>query len=266
MSYRTETITPKKAQEYLKLNTRNRPLRHTHVARLAQDIRNGHFVFNGDPIRFAGNNGSEVLLDGQHRLSAVVMADRPIESIVIRDLDEAAFDTIDRGSSRTLGDILSRKGEKYYTHLATAARVVWRLEFGEWDRKEYFTPSELDRTLDAYPQLRPSMEFVANNYFNNPMKIISPGAAAALHALCYPTHPRLADKFWERVLTGEDVQRGTPEALLSKRLHENVNNTTKLRQQQIVAMAIKAWNSISTKEPIKVLRFNTGEPMPKLVP
>lgn len=87
-------ITPQIAEEFLKKNIENnRPLNVKRVAMLAEAMQNGEFYPNGNTIKFdtAGR-----LIDGQHRLSACVMAGVPFESIVVYDVDEKAFSVIDR--------------------------------------------------------------------------------------------------------------------------------------------------------------------------
>ena len=66
-----ETITPELAAEFLKKNKSNRPLSSKHVIALAGSIERGEWMFTGESIKFSE---SDTLLDGQHRLSAIVMA------------------------------------------------------------------------------------------------------------------------------------------------------------------------------------------------
>ena len=101
---RKENITPSKAAEYLKANRSNRPVNRKHVERLARAISNGEWLINGESIKW---NCSD-LIDGQHLLLAVIMANKPIETYVVRGLQDAAFDSLDQGKSRSLGDILAR--------------------------------------------------------------------------------------------------------------------------------------------------------------
>lgn len=65
-------ITPKKARELLKLNTRNRKLSKALVSKYAGDMRAGRWPYNGDPIRVSKDG---VLLDGPApRLSLTISA------------------------------------------------------------------------------------------------------------------------------------------------------------------------------------------------
>lgn len=115
------TVTPQMASTLLENNKRNRTLKRQHVAFLCEEIRNGRWKFNGDAIRVA-TDGS--LIDGQHRLEAVVQTGIPIETLMVSGLDPDVFDTIDGGARRSNGDTLSVAGEKSGRNLAAALIVA----------------------------------------------------------------------------------------------------------------------------------------------
>ena len=92
------------ADEYLKLNTRNRKISKASVAFLVNEIHSGNWEFNGIPIIF-GESG--VLLDGQHRLLAISQTNTSKRLSVVRGVNDSAFKTIDSGRARTGADALS---------------------------------------------------------------------------------------------------------------------------------------------------------------
>jgi hypothetical protein len=104
-----EKISPIVAQKMLEKNTRNRPLSVGRYEKYAKAIKNGEWLMNGDAIRFSKTG---VLLDGQHRLNAIIKSGATVESLVIYDLDDEVFKTIDQGAKRTSGDIFSMLGVK----------------------------------------------------------------------------------------------------------------------------------------------------------
>ena len=97
-----EAITPELAQRYLELNSRQqRKIRRHKVAEYADDMRNGLWELNGAAIVIDefGN-----LIDGQHRLSAVVESGTTQRFVVVRNVREDAYRTIDQGMKRSLAD------------------------------------------------------------------------------------------------------------------------------------------------------------------
>ena len=100
-------ITPATAAEWLKTNTKNRKLRRASVDMYQTDIKNGSWLTTHQGIAF-GESGR--LLDGQHRLEAVVRALRPVVMLVSTGWPEGAklktMDCVDRGAARSLADQL----------------------------------------------------------------------------------------------------------------------------------------------------------------
>lgn len=99
-----EVVTPQVASLYLKCNNGNRKIRENHVRILAGAIRRGEWKLTHQGIAFSESGR---LLDGQHRLSAIVEADTPVQLVVVRGLPDDAFMALDIGNRRTTADILA---------------------------------------------------------------------------------------------------------------------------------------------------------------
>ena len=100
-------ITPDLASRLLEKNDCNRKLNRRVVRNYANDIQTGKWQVNGESIKIA-NDGT--LLDGQHRLTAVVTTGIPIMSAIADNLDKEVFKSIDRGYKRSLGQVLGLTG------------------------------------------------------------------------------------------------------------------------------------------------------------
>lgn len=105
-----EKITPELAAEWLKSNTHNRPLRSTTVDAYARDMKTNRWSPNHQGIAFSL---SGALLDGQHRLSAIVASGVAVWCMVFRGIPERVdgveakvAETVDRGNTRSLADLL----------------------------------------------------------------------------------------------------------------------------------------------------------------
>ena len=96
-------VTPAIAKEWLKVNSINRKVRAATVKYMAEQIRLGRFekISQGIGFRWDG-----VLVDGQHRLLAIIMADIPAYLLVVPDLSDEAFTFIDRGNNKSASDVL----------------------------------------------------------------------------------------------------------------------------------------------------------------
>ena len=111
MKFDVETITPDDARRLLDrtegLGFTNRAIVKSRVAKLAHAITVGQWRVTHQGIAI-GEDGA--VLDGQHRLRAVIVADTAIESLVIHDADPETFVVLDTGAARTTADTLKIAG------------------------------------------------------------------------------------------------------------------------------------------------------------
>lgn len=115
------TITPDMASDLLNKNTGNRPIKKQHLEFICEEIRCGRWQVNGDAIRIAIDG---TLIDGQHRLAAVVRTGISITTMIVSGVEKSAFETIDSGASRSNADTLAVLGEKNTRNLAAALLLV----------------------------------------------------------------------------------------------------------------------------------------------
>ncbi|NBW23111.1 MAG: hypothetical protein EBR82_85720, partial [Caulobacteraceae bacterium] len=123
-------VTPQMADEWLKTaNVNNRNIKLNEVALLEAQIGTGEFIEYASVIQFVGKQ----LVDGQHRLMAIVRADKAVDMVVlyhpVNARTKQIFHVIDTGVKRTFIDLLDLKGE-VNTHtlspvLRTLERYYW---------------------------------------------------------------------------------------------------------------------------------------------
>lgn len=126
-----ETITPKVAKEYLSKNTNNYRSVIPHIVnRYAKDMSDGLWEENGNAIAFSRRG---VLLDGQHRLNAIIKANMPVNMVVVRDIDDQAS-TFDYQTKRTDTQILKASGLCGYARSLQASAIASILLCGTFNR------------------------------------------------------------------------------------------------------------------------------------
>jgi hypothetical protein len=152
---RVQTITPARAAEWLTSNTTNRPLSRPVVRSFAEAMRRGEWLVTHQGIAFDVNG---VLVDGQHRLAAVIEADQPVEMTVFTEVPEGAFDVLDTGKRRTAADVLAIEGEKNSILLAAMVRIVWlyqnRPDLNWSGGAAGVTNHQIVQTLEQHPKVR----------------------------------------------------------------------------------------------------------------
>lgn len=111
-------VTPEMANEILtNHNGLNRKINKKHVSALALNMTRGTWKFNGDTIRFDDKGN---LIDGQHRLSAIVESNKSMTMLFVSGLDTSIIRTIDQETKpRNLGDILKMDNVKYAAKIAS---------------------------------------------------------------------------------------------------------------------------------------------------
>lgn len=102
-------ITPEYAEELLKMNVNNRVVRSKKVAELAEAMKRGEWELTNDAIVISEGN---ILLNGQHRLMAVVKSGVPCPFILFTGAQDSAFDVMDTPVARRISDAIARKGGK----------------------------------------------------------------------------------------------------------------------------------------------------------
>ncbi len=117
-------VTPEKALEWLEGNTHNRPVNEAHVRRLARDIQAGRWRLTHQGIAFDTDG---LLIDGQHRLWAVIESGVPITTRVFFNEPPENRDVLDSGQRRSNLDILNitgQVGEVTTRHLAALRAML----------------------------------------------------------------------------------------------------------------------------------------------
>lgn len=133
-------IGPEEARSLLSANSRNRPLSPSRVKALAGQMARGEWRVNGDTLRLSKTGR---LLDGQHRLHAIIESGVTQDYIVVRGLDDESFDTIDIGAARKASELLALHGVQHAATLSTVTR-------------RWLTWQETGHPLQAAAERRPS--------------------------------------------------------------------------------------------------------------
>jgi hypothetical protein len=92
-----EIITPAVAAEYLDQNTDNRHLRSRAVDMYTRNMLAGEWKVTGETIKFDRNGR---LIDGQHRLAAIIRAEKQQPCLVVRGLEPEVQGVIDTNLHR----------------------------------------------------------------------------------------------------------------------------------------------------------------------
>jgi len=120
-----ETIGPSLARTYLQTNLTNRKPRPRQVEILKRDLLAGAWRFTHQGVAF---DASGNLMDGQHRLMAIIAADISIPDILVwRGIPAEAKEATDQSQGRTLAENLQLiDGEKNTASLCSLVNAIVR--------------------------------------------------------------------------------------------------------------------------------------------
>lgn len=238
------TITPDNATAWLRCNRHNRPTRRAHIAFLADEILRDNWQVNGQAIVIAED---EQVLDGQHRLMAIIEAGKSIQTLVVYGISPEAFRTIDTGAVRTGADALClhfpQESPSIIKCVATAVQWCVRLERGMVTRGGGTTKTSNTDCIE-YVKNHPSLMQCAETLSGYPKdaRPLSIGCGTALYEMFARKSSPMADDFMQRFYTGESLERSDPEWLLRQALIKDANSTSRLPAVARMRMMIKGWN------------------------
>lgn len=246
-------ITPEIAREWLERNTGNRPASPKHVEKLEAAIKDGRWKMTGDPIRFSKTGK---LLDGQHRLQAILNSGMTVTCVVMTDLDDEIFDVLDSGKNRQKSDILFIELDlPVETCKVLASSVGWMLDY---ERGAYGFHGKADKSevldfVQANPDTIKSAEYAQAMPAQSP---VPRSIAAMFHFYASKLDQAAAERFLERFMVG--AVNGANDNLLHLRnrcFNAKVARRP-LSRQQVFAFLIKIWNAERRGKPIK--HFNNS--------
>lgn len=241
------TITPSLAESWLQTNTANRNASRSLINRYARDMAEGRWRFTGDPIRFDVN---KVLIDGQHRLLAIVKSGTSLTSPVIYGLPAEARDVIDTGKSRTNSDVLALHGLTNPNRCAAVARLMLVYKQEAWTAANRYSPTEYLAVLDKHPGIRRSIGILPK------LPQASPHSAIAM--LHYVAHdllkmPEKAEAFYTVLRSGVPSYEDDPIHKFRERLIRRAGERTHVRPNLTAWMLFNAWNNFAKGEPLQRL-------------
>lgn len=113
-----EDVNPESAKEFLEHNTHNRKMADRPVAQLAADMAAGLYQITHQGVALSDDG---VLLDGQHRLQAIIESNTTQTLLVTRGLPTHTQVAMDGGRKRLASDFMTGP---YTTARAGAARII----------------------------------------------------------------------------------------------------------------------------------------------
>ena len=255
------SVGPNTANVWLKNNGKNRNVNQSYVARYAQMMEDGDWVLSPDAIAFdkMGN-----LLNGQHRLLAIVKSGTSQKFYVAKGLDSKSFDRMDTGRPRSAGQILDMAGFDNYSRLAAVIVLLTAFErqivSTTFEGYRYSSvPSEVLQYAKQHGELLEDSVRVSDKAYRSGAKLTRPSTLGFIH---YAMRHRDESKAWEFIYglsTGLGVN-DTEDARyrLRDRLIRENSGPGKIDRKLEVALVTKAANKFFDGEEVRSMSWRPG--------
>lgn len=257
------TITPAIATTLLDHNTNNRKRSQADTTDWAGEMDSGNWLTTHQGIAFDRN---KVLLDGQHRLTAVVESGAQVRMPVAVGLDPKVFAVIDAGRPRRAADALYMIGEKDTLVLSAAARLAYMYENGLLEagrfRMKVHNDAQVAYVRDHSEELHKAITWATHNEKTG-FKMTR-GAAVVGHMLLYRKCGKdneLVNTFLHGVGTGLNLATADDPRNALRRV---ILNDVRRDRFFHLALFIKAWNAYANGRKVSILVWKTGERYPAI--
>lgn len=253
-------ITSETAHKLLEGMKRNRPVRQSHVDKLARAMLSGEWRLDGDAVIISKSGN---VIEGQHRLWACFNSGASFETVLVEGVEDDAF--------LSLGDKLSRSGPDQLGYLGVpdprivvpALTVLWfyinhdipLIQGGKIapSKKELFALFEDHKGIVDYSS--------AAHRLRN---IIAPSVACFFMYVFGAIDRALSESFFEQLEYGVGKNETMPVFHLRKRLLSDREQKAKLPRIEKFALIIKAWNMHIRNTPCSLLRWQSTESFPQI--
>ena len=277
-------ITPDLAEKWLERNRQNRRVRTDRVDRYAELMSGGDWLVSPDAIAF-DHQGR--LINGQHRLKAIVQSGETVQALVAWNLPPDAFKIADVGVKRTGGDVLRIEGFRNPEELAAVCRLValWQQdrlkECNEYETVENSTIVEIAKTCS--PELQGLVKKANENKLAGVHGSEMPRSLTTFVRWAYrQAHTEEIEEFYAGLInqegfmlrkwaetipqealgeTDEPDSYTNPVKLLRSRCRSSFENYSRSRK---LGFLIKAANAYCQREPTKRLRYRQADYFPQI--
>jgi len=238
-------ISPKVARVLLKGNTHNRRTRSRKVKEFSYEMKRGSWLV-GQPLMFSQNG---ILLDGQHRLAAVVASGCTVEFNVLFNMEQEVQVCLDKGAKRTNSDGLVLTGEYHFEDRNFESTLKAAI-FGPRERYT-ITISEDLRTWGTLLRDQIVSVLASSPKVKNLNALIR---GTAVRALCEGHDPERVKEFLRVVAYGKDFGKENSAGFLLHQMLRPVKKENKLQGYDLWYAAHKALGVFLEKRVVRRLR------------
>ena len=265
--FEVHDITPDMAKTILTYrNKNNRKYRYNQLAKLSEAIEKGEWQVTNSGLAFDKEGN---LIDGQHRLAAVLQTRKTVPMMVATNMPKEIFNVIDSGCKRTTGDALDILGSENGLVVSGAIKIfICYQKFPEqsWSGTAIVQPTSTQIT-NIYKKRSEEIEALLSviKTKHKRFKCFAPSLGLALSMLlldCGWSDVQIWE-FWDAVTLGANLSSDSVILSFRNQLSDPYFRKRHYGTQRYMLNAfIKCFNSYITRESIS--KFIAPRPNTKL--
>lgn len=267
-------VTPELARRFLQAvtnagRTNYRKTRPYWVNHYARQMQAGRWIYTASRIHFDRDG---LLVDGFHRLEAVVLTGVTIEVDIVLNTPPEVIELLDRGNVRTDADVAEFRG-----HTDAKNLIAWTGRLLEWEngvlgsgsRLRLFDPQDKLAMYEADPDLGDEATSMGRKIWS--ATHINKAMASAFYWQVAQIDREAAARFCELLVSGAHLDNDDPILALRNWAINRWGLNQKTTEEEWAHALTKAWNKWRKNEPIKMLRISVSghgsnrTPLPDLV-
>jgi len=258
-----ELITPKKAKELLSTIKTNRPVSNGRVNHYSSIMKRGEWRTTHQGIAIDKNG---CLIDGQHRLNAIVKANVSVTMSITEGLSTDTFKYMDVGYTRTAGNVFHIEGiPNAKNHAAGVSRYFSMKHNITAVANRQNNRTKTSNTFDDYLQFYYenaellNLIIVKSEKYYRMYKLFSPTEIYGLMVYIMLDMGYTSDYvcgFFESLYTKNNNSKSNAPELLFQKLINNLAGNLEIKPRAKTALFIKAFNYYVKGKKIKRLNYN----------
>ena len=270
-------ITPESAKELLKLNVSNRPLNQVTVDWYAKQMTNGQWTISGQTISISDKN---TLIDGQHRLAAVVKSGKEIMFNVAYNVPFQSFVNYDSVRSRGLSDVFAIENILNYKTISSIISKYNALSLGQLSylgfgnsnqsggikKKSKFTNIEALGLYNSNKELFQEVCHVSERCYVK-IKLFTPSQIGAFMYYLIVDKKHNKEKvfsFFTQLFFNENVENKSIYHLREKLINGSIGQFRMVSKLKYIYL-VKCWNAFVVGKEIKIYTFNDSDVAPSFL-
>lgn len=252
-------ITPSLATAYLEANIKNRPVKQPTVLRYVSDMAAGRWKEDTGELIKISKTG--VILDGQHRLMAVVKSKTNVYFHVATGLEDSVFDVLDTGSMRSGSDVFNINGVKYNSVLPAMIQLYEFLKTSKivvrgTQKNNRHTNAVLLSLYNEKPLFWDNVAKKSYYWYSIFARVLNTHTIGGMYAFFSDINQEDADDFMQQLCTGLNITNNTIGLLRNKIIQDRLS-TKKMDTGTRNNLIIKTWNNYRKGTQLTILKFDS---------